>query len=68
MYHADNPHDSADRNRQGEPRQNPQADGEIVIERKPIIADGARDDERPSGGTERRRTERRRIDRMSTGI
>ena len=68
MYYADHPHDS---DREPASRTSRRTDDEVVVERTPIIADG------PTGesglppstlASERRRSERRRIDRMSTGI
>jgi hypothetical protein len=68
MYSADRPHDS---NREPAPRTTRRAEDEVVVERTPIIADGPTgENDLPSAtlASERRRTERRRIDRMSTGI
>lgn len=71
MYHADKPQDSADLEPQSGSRTGHRGDDEIVVERRPIAADTRQQDadsERPAFGGERRRGERRRIDRMSTGI
>ena len=71
MYHADNPHDSADLDTQTDPQTGRRTTSEVVVERRPIVAGGARevgDSDRPGMTDERRRVERRRIDRMSTGI
>jgi hypothetical protein len=71
MYYADHPHDSADLDREPEPRPNRRSDEEVVVERTPIIADGPTgENDLPTStlASERRRNERRRIDRMSTGI
>jgi hypothetical protein len=67
MYHADSSHDSADRDRVSEPRPKHQSDDEIVGQRTPIVADSGRP-ESEHLPADRRKGERRRIDRMSTGI
>jgi hypothetical protein len=71
MYFADRPRDSADSDRAPEARTSHRAENEVIVERTPVVADAAPDDNAlPSSGmaSERRRVERRRIDRMSTGI
>jgi hypothetical protein len=71
MYFADHPHESANLDREPDQRSRHHADDEVVVERTPIVANAPREDNgEPSSsiGTERRRAERRRIDRMSTGI
>jgi hypothetical protein len=72
MYYADHPHDSADLDREPEPRSNHHDDDEVVVERTPIVADAPHNEENvpPSSNipSERRPGDRRRIDRMSTGI
>jgi hypothetical protein len=70
MQHADDSHDSAEYERKNEPRTGRRSDSEVVVERTPIIADAPRGEgEMQSGpGMERRRAERRRSERMSTGI
>jgi hypothetical protein len=71
MYYADRPHDSAERDREPEPRSSHRPDDEVVVERTPIVADApsAENDLLSSSNpSEPRRGERRRIDRMSTGI
>jgi hypothetical protein len=71
MHFADHPRDSADLDREPEPRTSHRSDEEVVVERVPIAADSASTEaDVPSASiaSERRRSERRRIDRMSTGI
>jgi hypothetical protein len=71
MYHVDHPLDSAAFDREAEARTSHRADDEVVVERTLIVADAARDENDlplSSMASERRRSERRRIDRMSTGI
>lgn len=69
MYLADKPHDSGGLDRQKEPRTGRRAEDETVVERRPLIADAPREDGGNARlGSERRRGERRRVDRMSTGI
>jgi hypothetical protein len=54
-----------------DPRNDPRSRGledEIVVDRKPIVADRPRDDDSWPSVPERRRTERRRIERMGTDI
>jgi len=68
MYSADHPHDSES---EPAPRTTRRAEAEVVVERTPIVADSPIGDvDLPSSNpaSERRRGERRRIDRMSTGI
>jgi hypothetical protein len=69
MYRSDSAHDAADRDSRNDPRPQSRPDSEVVIERKSIIADRSRnpDESRPTLG-DRRRGERRRIERMGTDI
>jgi hypothetical protein len=68
MYASDNSREHVERDPRNDPRSHTHAD-EIVIERKPVVADRQRDDnEWPSAPVERRRSERRRIERMGTDI
>jgi hypothetical protein len=70
MQHADDSHDSADMDKRTDPRTGRRTDDEVIVERTPIVADAPRaeSDLYPAAAMERRRGERRRIDRMSTGI
>ena len=69
MYRSDRAHDPVDRDPRNDPRTRPQGDGEVVIERKPIVADRPHDGDRwPAVPDDRRRGERRRIERMGTDI
>ena len=71
MYQANKPHNEADVEPQPSARSNRRTDEEVVVDRRPIIADGRREDrdaDRAGVVTERRRSERRTIDRMGTGI
>jgi hypothetical protein len=71
MHYADHPRDSADFDRATEPRTSHRVDDDVVVERTPLVADAApgESDAPPwIGKYEMRRGERRRIDRMSTGI
>lgn len=70
MYRADSSHDRVGRDPRNDPRTRGQADGEVEIDRKPIVADRSREEDAPwpTVQTDRRRTERRRIERMGTDI
>ncbi|HET9425235.1 MAG TPA: hypothetical protein VFO55_07690 [Gemmatimonadaceae bacterium] len=69
MYKADSSQDRVDRDPRNDPRTRSQ-DGEIEVDRKPIVADRSRDEETqwPAAIVDRRRSERRRIERMGTDI
>ena len=69
MYASDSSHKHVERDPRNDPRSRSH-DDEIVIDRKPIVADRSRDegDGWPIAPTDRRRTERRRIERMGTDI
>jgi len=68
MYASDNSHGHMERDPRNDPRSRTHAD-EIVIDRKPIVADRPRqDDAWPTAPFERRTGERRRIERMGTDI
>lgn len=70
MYRSESSHERAGRDPRNDPRSRGQADGEVEIERKPIVADRPREDESPwpAVQSDRRRGERRRIERMGTDI
>ena len=70
MYRSDSSHDQVERDPRNDPRTRGQADGEVQVERKPIVADRSREDDPawPVAPADRRRTERRRIERMGTDI
>lgn len=70
MYQFDSSRDGVERDPRNDPRTRSQADGEVEIDRKPIVADRSReeDDSWPQPTVERRRSERRRIERMGTDI
>lgn len=68
MYSADNAREPVERDPRNDPRGRP-SEGEAEVERKPIVADRAGDGTAwPAVPMERRRTERRRIERMGTDI
>ena len=69
MYASDSSRKHVERDPRNDPRVRSHED-EIVIDRKPIVADRQRDEDDawPTAPTERRRTERRRIERMGTDI
>ena len=57
-----------ERDSRDDPRRS-QGESEVVVDRKPIVADRSRDDSGwPTAPIERRRSERRRIERMGTDI
>lgn len=64
MYHFDTPHDRIER----DPRNDHRRSEEVVVDRKPIVADAPRDQESARAPGDRRRGERRRIERMGTDI
>jgi hypothetical protein len=69
MHRADNSRDHVERDPRNDPRSRNQTEGEVVVDRKPIIADRSRDESRwPVAPIERRTGERRRIERMGTDI
>jgi hypothetical protein len=69
MYRSDSSRDQVERDPRRDPRSPNQPEGEVVVDRKPIIADRSRDDSGwPVAPTERRTGERRRIERMGTDI
>ena len=69
MYLADNSRDRIERDPRNDPRSRNQPEGEVEIERKPIVADRSRDEDAwPVAPIERRTGERRRIERMGTDI
>jgi hypothetical protein len=67
MYHLDNGQGPIERDPRNDPRRQ---DDERVVERKPIAADRPADESQtwPDLPADRRRTERRRIERMGTDI
>ena len=69
MFASDNSRDRVERDPRNDPRGRTQED-EIVIDRKPIVADRSpgEQDLWPAAPVERRRSERRRIERMGTDI
>jgi hypothetical protein len=68
MYRSDSSHEAVERDPRNDPRRS-QADGEVEIDRKPIVADRSRaEDDNWARVPERRRGERRRIERMGTDI
>lgn len=70
MYQSDSSQEHLGGDPRNDPRVGNSTDGEVEIERKPIVADMQREDDAPWPGvaTERRRGERRRIERMGTDI
>ena len=68
MYASENSHEHVERDPRNDPRSRTHAE-EIVVDRPPIVADRSQDDNAwPAASTDRRRSERRRIERMSTDI
>jgi len=68
MYASENSREHVERDPRNDPRSRTHAE-EIVVERPPIAADRPQEDDSwPTAPSERRRTERRRIERMSTDI
>ena len=68
MNASDNAREHVERDPQNDPRARTHAD-EVLVEREPIVADRQRDEETwPSVPFERRRSDRRRIERMGTDI
>ena len=68
MYASDNSREHVERDPQNDPRTHTHAE-EVLVERRPIIADRPRDEnDWPTAPSERRRSDRRRIERMSTDI
>ena len=69
MHKADSSRDQVERDPRNDPRSRNQPEGEVVVDRKPIIADRSRDENAwPVAPIERRGRERRRIERMGTDI
>jgi hypothetical protein len=68
MYFADKSPEAVERDPRNDPRMRQQTENEIVIDRKPVVADSVRDPETGTAPSDRRRTERRRIERMGTDI
>lgn len=70
MYRADTSHDGLQRDSRSDPRSPKDGAGEVVVDRKSIIADRSREDDSPWHEVrgDRRRSERRRIERMGTDI
>jgi len=68
MYAFDGSREHVERDPRNDPRSRDSQD-EIEVERRPIVADRSRDESQwPSGPVDRRRSERRRIERMGTDI
>ena len=69
MYASDSSRGRVERDPRNDPRGRSHEE-EIVIDRKPIVADRLRNEDEawPTAPTDRRRTERRRIERMGTDI
>jgi hypothetical protein len=68
MQTSDNAREQVERDPQNDPRTRTHAD-EILVDRQPIVADRPRDEEAwPSVPFERRRSDRRRIERTGTDI
>jgi hypothetical protein len=67
MYVSEGSREQVERDPNNDPRRS-HAD-EIIVDRRPIVADKPADDSAwPAAPFERRRTERRRIERMGTDI
>jgi hypothetical protein len=67
MNGSDSTREQVERDPRNDQRSRTHAD-EIVVDRQPIVADRPASDTWPAAPMERRRTERRRIERMSTDI
>jgi hypothetical protein len=68
MYASENSHEHVERDPRNDPRSRTHAE-EIIVDRPPIVADRPQhDDSWPSAPVDRRRSERRRIERTSTDI
>ena len=68
MYASDSSREHVERDPRNDPRSRTHAD-EIVVDRQPIVADRPQDENVwPGAPTERRHSERRRIERMGTDI
>jgi hypothetical protein len=68
MYASDNSRDHVERDPRNDPRSHTHAE-EILVERKPVIADRPRaEGEWPAVPVDRRKSDRRRIERMGTDI
>lgn len=70
MYRTESSNDPFPRDVRKDPRAMGQADTEVDIDRDPVIADRSRVEDAPwpTASVDRRRTERRRIERMGTDI
>jgi hypothetical protein len=66
----DKSHESAEFEKRADPRGGRRDDDEVLVERHAMVADvsSPNDEPRSLPALDRRRRERRRIDRMSTGI
>ena len=64
--HGDDTKESVDKERRVEPHSSRRADDEIIVPREPVFADSPPIDVEQT--SDRRRSERRKIDRMATGI
>lgn len=68
MYASDNSREQVERDSRNDPRSHTHAD-EVLVDRRPIIADRPREEnDWPTVPVERRRSDRRRIERMGTDI
>lgn len=68
MYASDSSREQVERNPRNDPRAHTHAD-EVLVDRRPIIADRPREEQDwPTVPVERRRSDRRRIERMGTDI
>ena len=68
MYASENSREQVERDPRNDPRSRTHAE-EIVVDRPPIVADRPQGDSAwPTAPGERRRSERRRIERTSTDI
>jgi hypothetical protein len=69
MHAFNGSREHVERDPRNDPRTRTNADDEVVIDRQPIVADRSRDEnEWPVAHADRRRSERRRIERMGTDI
>lgn len=68
MHASDSSREHVERDPRNDPRAHTHAD-EMLVDRRPIIADRPRDEQDwPTVPIERRRSDRRRIERMGTDI